>query len=665
MSYTIALAGNPNCGKTTLFNALTGANQYVGNWAGVTVEKREGSMTWGGRRCTIVDLPGIYSLSAYTIEEVCARDYLLWGQPDAVLNIVDGTNLERNLYLTLQLLELKRPLVVAINLMDEVQARGGQIDCQILEELLGVPVLPISARNGAGLNALCAALLDRLQSGRACPPPGYEAATCLALKQIEQLAPGCKPGWASLLLGGDPGLEERLMLTPGQRAQLESVVRQYVRQAGQSDRETALADSRYRLIAKVVQKAVRKGKAPRITATQRLDAVLTNRVLAIPIFLALMAAVFMLVFGPLGCALRDGVQALISQGIAPFFALLLKRYDAPKWLESLVLEAIFGGVGSVLSFLPQIMLLFLFLSLLEDSGYMARAAFLMDRPLRRLGLTGKSFIPMLMGFGCTTPAVLAARAVGSEKDRRFTIFLIPYLSCGARLPIYALFAGAFFPQRQGLVVFLLYFTGALVGAVMGMLLRRTTFGGRPDPFVMELPPYRRPTLRGTLRHTWEKGKGFVVKAGTVLFLMSLLIWLMQSFDTSLRPAPDSMHSMFGQIGVWLAPALKPLGFGSWQAAVALLSGIVAKEAVVSTLGVVYGAQGAGLALALQQQFTPLTACSFLVFALLYCPCTAALAAIRRELGSWKGMLAVALLQTGTAYAMSLLVYQVGGLLGLG
>ena len=604
MGCTVALTGNPNCGKTTLFNRLTGAHHTVGNWAGVTVEKKTGRALHRGTALTLVDLPGIYSLTPFSVEEVCARDYLMGGEADVVLDVLDGTNMERNLYLALLLTELGLPVVLAVNLMDEVQARGGDIDCARLSALLGVPVLPISARTGQGVEALLDAVLAAREAGGA----------------------------------------RRARVPDSAGEDVDEAVRR--------------ADARYRFLEDVCAQAVRRPpQSSRQTVTQRLDAVVTNRVLALPIFLLLMAAMFSAVFGRAGMAMKAGLEHFFAAVLSPWVLNLLAALHAPEWLCALTVDGVIGGVGGVLAFLPQITLLFLFLSLLEDSGYMARAAFIMDRPLRGLGLSGKAFIPMLMGFGCTTPAVMAARALETERDRRLTILLLPFLSCGARLPVYALFAGAFFAQRQGLVVFGLYLLGVCVAVCVGLLLRGTLFQGGRAPLLLELPAYRLPTVRGTLTHLWEKCGGFVAKAGTVLFWMSILVWMLQSFDPSLRylGGANAGDSMFAYIGRLVAPLLAPLGFGTWQAAAALLSGVVAKEAVVSTLGVLYGSGGVGAA------FTPASACAFLVFTLLYTPCVAALATIRRELHSTCAMLLVALGNTAVAYAAAWITYRVASL----
>ena len=668
MDKTVALAGNPNCGKTTLFNTLTGAHHTVGNWAGVTVEKKTGRAVLGGKAYWITDLPGTYSLSPYTVEEACARDYLLQGEANVILDVLDGTNLERNLYLALQLLELEKPLVLAVNLMDEVEARGGAVDCSRLSALLGVPVAPISARSGRGVPELMELAWAAEDTAKSRVRYGAQAERALAQMQV---ALSESPAtlrfatryYAARLLEGEQPVDLSLPTDETQERRIVGIARDFSAQGGMPG-DALLAEERYALIEGMARQAVRKPPGSRPTATERIDAVLTHRLLAIPIFLLLMFTMFTTVFGRAGSAMKAALEGFFSGVLAPCSSGWLLSLGAPAWLRSLLVDGVIGGVGGVLAFLPQMALLFLFLSLLEDSGYLARAAFIMDRPLRRLGLTGKAFIPMLTGFGCTTPAIMAARALETERDRRLTILLLPFLSCGARMPVYALLAGVFFQRYQGAVVFGMYLLGAALAVCAGLCLRGTLFRGGQAPLVLELPAYRLPTLRGTLTHLWEKCGGFVVKAGTVLFWMSILVWMLQSFDGSLRylgPAAGGEGSLFALLGAWLAPALRPLGFGTWQAAAALLSGVVAKEAVVSTMGVLYGgAQGLGPAVA--TWFTPASALSFMVFTLLYTPCVAALSTMRRELGSWRWMLCSAVGQCAVAYLAAFLTYRAALLL---
>lgn len=679
----LALVGNPNCGKTTLFNVLTGSNQYVGNWPGVTVAKKTGRVRVGGSELT--DLPGIYSLSPYSMEETVARDFLLEENPDVIINIVDGTNLERNLYLTLQLLELHKPVVVAVNMADDLRAKGWKLSCDTLSNDLGVPVIPITARRGENVERLLS-VATAADTGTETPVGSiYSSRTEEALREIRSvLEDGQRTAtthWgteaipidflAAKLLEGDAGIQKRLGLTSRQVEQIEQIAVRYVERAVReqgnpyADRETLLADERYRKIEQITAHCLKKC-AGGATLSERIDRVATHRILAIPCFLAVLFGLFALTFGPVGKLLSNGVKILFTVGIRPALEGLLHSLTAPEWCHRLVLDAVLGGVSGVLVFLPQIALLFLGLTLLEDSGYMARAAFLMDRPLRKIGLSGKSFIPMLMGFGCTTPAIMAARTLENEKDRKMTMMLLPFMSCGARLPIYAMFAGVFFPEWQGLVVFSLYLLGVLVAVLVGVVLRKTLFRGEAAPFVMELPPYRAPLFQSVVQHVWEKCKGFLVKAGTVIFSMSVLVWVLQSFTPRFQWALEPAQSMLGCSAAWLAPVLEPLGFGCWQAAVALLSGLIAKESVVSSLTILYAnGSTALLPAALQAAFTPASAAAFLVFCLLYMPCISAFATLRREMNSIPWAVGTAALSTGVAWVASLLTYRIGILLGGG
>ncbi len=709
MFMTLALAGNPNAGKTTLFNALTGSNQYVGNWPGVTVEKKEGAMKFHGESVRIVDLPGIYSLSPYSMEEIVTRDYITREHPDAIIDIVDGTNIERNLYLTLQLMELGIPVVVAVNMMDEVLKRGDSIDCDMLSRNLGAPALPIVARNGENVMEVVEHSHRLLHAAiaqhhvvehhgwemRAAPehealehklieedpyaarllayePPDvmarYDEHTLAAVKKIaERIHHAAHRAhlpvrWAAIkLLEGDAPIGKHLRLSHADIDYIEDVAREYEATSPYGDRETMVADCRYRLVAQIVKGAVTHALKPgEMTLSDKIDRVVTNRVLAIPIFLLMMFVVFAITFGPPGTFLKDGMETALgwlSEGATAGLSLL----GAAPWVISLVVDGIIGGVGGVITFLPQIALLFLFLSLLEDSGYMARAAFIMDKLLRKLGLSGKSFIPMLMGFGCTVPAVMAARTMESEKDRRMTILLTPFMSCGARLPVYALMAGAFFPGNEMVVVFSMYVLGMVVAVLSGLVLRKTLFRGDAASFVLELPPYRMPGLATIALHVWDRVRGFLVRAGTLIFAMSVAIWFLQTFNFRMQAVTDNADSMFAWLGRLIAPLLRPLGFGTWQAAVSLLSGFIAKESIVATMTLLYGAGSLGVTQALQGAFTPLSAYAFLAFVLLYMPCIAAFAAIRREMNSRKWTAIALLWGIGCAYIVALIIYQVGGL----
>lgn len=670
----VALAGNPNCGKTTLFNALTGSNQYVGNWPGVTVEKKEGTARLGDRSITVVDLPGIYSLSPYSMEEIVARDFIIGEGPDAVIDIVDATNLERNLYLTVQLLELERPLVLALNFMDEVKARGDQIDVERLSKELGVPVVPITAKTGEGLDELLQVAHRQMHLGVTYEPDDlYDDFTHDIHHRMGELihdyayAANLPAHWASIkLLEGDGIVAKALNLPADVQNKLDAIIAEYEASSALGDRETLVADSRYRYIERVVHASVTKGKdSEGPTLTEKIDRIVTGKYTALPLFLCAMLVMFVITFGPFGSWLQDGVSALIDL-FSSWLEGTLTAMGAPDVVISLACDGIISGVGGVLSFLPQIALLFFFLSFLEDSGYMSRAAFIMDRLLRRFGLSGKAFIPMLMGFGCSVPAIMGARTMENEKDRRMTILLIPFMSCSAKLPVYGLLSAAFFGPWAGLVVFGLYVIGMAVGILSGIFFKHTLFAGEPAPFVLELPPYRFPSMENIATHVWQKVKGFLVKAGTLILAMSIVLWLLQSFDFSLHMVDDAANSMLGTLGALIAPVFAPLGFGFWQAAVALLTGFIAKEMVVSSLSMFYGfsltAAGTAVAAAMTG-FTPLSAFSMLVFILLYVPCVAATSTMAKELGSAKWTVFSVCWQIGVAYVVSLLVHTVGLALG--
>ena len=675
----IALAGNPNSGKTTLFNALTGSDQYVGNWPGVTVEKKEGHAKTEEHKLTIVDLPGIYSLSPYSLEEIVARDFIIGERPDAIINIVDATNLERNMYLTVQLLELERPMVLALNFMDEVRARGDSIDLDALSQKLGIPVVPISARSGENVELLLQVTHRQLHTGYTLEPDDlYDDHTheihhrVGELIQDEAETAHLPAHWASIkLLEGDSIVENALRLSEEKLAALAEIAAEYAKASPFGDRETLVADSRYGYIEDVTAAVLTRGQAPEtLSVSDKIDKIVTHKVLAVPVFMLAMFLIFSITFGAFGSMLSDGVGGFMEDVVGSSVTQMLERGNVQPWLISLSVDGVIAGVGGVLTFLPQIALLFFFLSLLEDTGYMARAAFIMDRLLRRFGLSGKAFIPMLMGFGCTVPAVMGARTMESEKDRRMTIMLVPFMSCSAKLPVYGLIASAFFGERAGIVVFALYMLGMLMAIGSGLALKNTLFKGETAPFVLELPPYRVPTLNNTLRHVWERVRDFLVRAGTVIFLMSVVLWLLQTFDLSMRMVEDSSDSMLGAIGGAIAPMFRPMGYGTWQASVALLTGLIAKEAVVASLSMFYNfpltAESGVVAAALGSTFaTGLSAFAFLVFILLYVPCLAAVSAIHREMNSLKWTLISVGWQLGSAYIVSLLVYQLGGLLGLG
>lgn len=701
MQYTFALAGNQNSGKTTLFNQLTGSSQHVGNWPGVTVEKKTGAMlhhhhgqqTHLGlprrfRRAhengqavpdkysdvTIVDLPGIYSLSPYSMEEIVSRNFIVREKPDVVINIVDATNLERNLYLTLQLLQLGRPVVVALNMMDEVRSHGDVIDLAAMEKGLGVPVVAICARKGEGLDELVRRAMDAAENRRT--PPKLDICTGAAHKALHAIqhlveqpaqAHGMTSRYAATkLFEGDAPMMEELDLSEDTRHIIEEILSAMEREVGM-ERAAVMADTRYRFIEKLLATCYTRATEEGGTLTDRLDRVLTHPLLAIPVFLLMMLLVFYITFGPIGTWLADGFAALVQQGVDALAA-ALAGLGVAGWVRSLLVDGALTGVGSVLSFLPTILLLFLLLSILEDSGYMARAAFLMDKPLRKLGLNGRAFIPMMMGFGCTVPAVMSARSMNNQRDRRFTILLTPFMSCGAKVPIYALFTRAFFDGHQVLVMSAFYLTGVAVSIVVGLILKHTAFHGDAAPFIMELPAYRLPAPRNVARQLWDKASDFLKRAFTVIFLATMVVWFLQYFTFTLSPAPDMAHSMLGVIAGAIAPVFAPAGFGTVEASTAVLTGVMAKESVVSTLSVLAGVDpdSAQMVTALHAVFpTVLQAVSFLTFVLLYMPCVAAYAAMRREMESGRlATLAVAG-QTVLAWAAATLVFQVGRLLVLG
>ena len=666
-----ALVGNQNCGKTTLFNQLTGSNQHVGNFPGVTVDSKMGEIR-GEKGDAVVDLPGIYSIRPYTNEEIVTRSFILQQKPDGIINIVDATNIERNLYLTLQLLEMRIPMVIALNMMDEVRGNGGTIDLEKMETLLGVPVIAISAVKNEGIDDLIRAMRETARK-RSYPKvmdfcekgPVHRCIHAVS-HQVEDHAEriGMSPRFvATKIVEGDKDIIDRLDLSENEMDLMEHSIVEMERDSG-LDRNAALADMRYTFIERVCTQAVIKCKESKEhRRSVQMDSILTNKYLAIPVFLLIMMLVFWLTFGVIGSALSD----LMSVGIDALSGITDKaliQYGINPVVESLVIDGIFAGVGSVLSFLPIIVVLFFFLSILEDSGYMARIAFVMDRPLRKIGLSGKSFVSMLIGFGCSVPAVMSTRTLSSERDKRMTIMLIPFISCSAKIPIYALFAAAFFQKHQALVMMGMYLLGLLVGLVCALILNKTLFHGKPMPFVMELPNYRFPSAKSVLLLMWDKAKDFIQRAFTVIFLATLIIWFLQTFDTRLNVVTDSADSLLALIGKCIAPVFTPLGFNDWRVATALISGFTAKEAVVSTLSVLTGTTMSNLGETLETIFTPLTAFSFLVFTLLYTPCVAAVATIKREMNSvWK-TIGIVLMQCGVAWLVACIVYQVGSLLNV-
>ena len=663
---TFALAGNQNCGKTTLFNQLTGSNQHVGNFPGVTVDQKSGSIR-GHANTKITDLPGIYSMSPYTEEEIVSREFILREQPTGIINIVDATNIERNLYLTLQLIELDRPMVLALNMMDELTGNGGSVDINAMESLLGIPVVPISAAKGEGIEELVAHALHvahyQEKPGRMdfCDAESHRGAVhrCLhgIMHLIEDHAKEARIPVrfaATKIVEGDSHVIEALMLDQNEMEMIEHIICQMEKERG-LDRSAAIADMRFFFIGKLVDRTFHKAHESRQhERSRRIDKILTGKYTAIPAFIAIMSLVFYLTFNVIGAALQDLMAAAI--------AFLQDEADAAmtaagvnEAMHSLVIDGIFQGVGTVLSFLPIIVTLFFFLSLLEDTGYMARIAFVMDKWLRRIGLSGRSIVPLLIGFGCSVPAIMSTRTLPSERDRRMTILLTPFMSCSAKLPIYGFFIAAFFGDYGALPMIVLYFGAMLVGILMAYLGKNTIFKGEAVPFVMELPNYRMPGRRNVMQLLWEKSKDFLERAFSVIFIATIVIWFLQTFDFRLDMVADSSESMLASIAGVIAPVFAPLGFGDWRISTALISGFMAKESVVSTLGVLFGTSSISTVL------TPLAAASLLAFCLLYTPCVAAITSVKRELGT-KWAIWVVIFQCVIAWIVAFIVHTIGMLL---
>ena len=663
---TFALAGNQNCGKTTLFNQLTGSNQHVGNFPGVTVDQKSGSIR-GHENTKITDLPGIYSMSPYTDEEIVSREFILREQPTGIINIVDATNIERNLYLTLQLIELDRPMVLALNMMDELTGNGGSVDINAMESLLGIPVVPISAAKGEGIEELVAHALHvahyQEKPGRMdfCDAESHRGAVhrCLhgIMHLIEDHAKEARIPVrfaATKIVEGDSHVIEALMLDQNEMEMIEHIICQMEKERG-LDRSAAIADMRFSFIGKLVDRTFHKAHESRQhERSRRIDKILTGKYTAIPAFIAIMSLVFYLTFNVIGAALQDLMAAAI--------AFLQDEADSAmtaagvnEAMHSLVIDGIFQGVGTVLSFLPIIVTLFFFLSLLEDTGYMARIAFVMDKWLRRIGLSGRSIVPLLIGFGCSVPAIMSTRTLPSERDRRMTILLTPFMSCSAKLPIYGFFIAAFFGDYGALPMIVLYFGAMLVGILMAYLGKNTIFKGEAVPFVMELPNYRMPGRRNVMQLLWEKSKDFLERAFSVIFIATIVIWFLQTFDFRLDMVADSSESMLASIAGVIAPVFAPLGFGDWRISTALISGFMAKESVVSTLGVLFGTSSISTVL------TPLAAASLLAFCLLYTPCVAAITSVKRELGT-KWAIWVVIFQCVIAWIVAFIVHTIGMLL---
>lgn len=671
MAYQIALVGNPNCGKTTAFNALTGSKAYVGNWPGVTVEKKEGQLRGTNEEVTVVDLPGIYSLSPYTPEEVVARNYIIKEQPSLILNIVDASNIERNLYLTHQLVELGRPTIIALNMMDVVEKRGETIDLVELEKRFGVKVVPISAIKNKGLDELIKLALEvcAQKTKIGTKPLPFEAPVEKAIAKVIDLLGSQKiesfynPRWFALkVLEQDKKILEELTLSEDEKREIASYISDLT-STYEDDVESIVINQRYEYITQHIEKIVKNRLVNKVTLSDKIDRIITNRVLAIPIFFGIMWLVYFLsiqTIGDMTIAFMEGLFGTIGEQVGMF----LENVQVSPWIQGLIVDGIIGGVGAVLGFVPQLMILFLLIGILEDCGYMSRVAFIMDKIFRKFGLSGKSFIPMVIGTGCSVPGIMASRTIESERDRKMTIMLTPFIPCGAKLPVFALLVGAFFPQNVW-VAPSMYILGILMVILSGLILKNTLFKGEAAPYILELPDYHMPNFKGIFMQMWDRSKAFIIKAGTVIFVASGLIWFLQSFNFNLEMV-ETEQSILASIGHFIAPIFAPLGFGTWQASVATVTGLLAREAIVATFGVLLGVGEVtevdpGLVSNIGALFTPLSAYAFMAFTLLAAPCVAAIGAMRREFGNWKWTLIAVGYQTGLAWFVAFVIYQVGSL----
>ncbi|MDX9938514.1 MAG: ferrous iron transport protein B [Sphaerochaetaceae bacterium] len=671
MAHTIALAGNPNSGKTSLFNELTGSTQYVGNWPGVTVEKKEGHLKHD-KRYLIVDLPGIYSLSPYTLEEVVTRDYLLDGRPDLIIDVVDSTNLERNLYLTTQLIETGIPVVIALNMMDITEKRGDVIDVLALSHSLGCPVVPTSAVTRDGLKELVRVALQMIEKAQSVAKTAtFSKPVEYALGKIGAFLEGNVPPetlrwYAIKLFERDGKVLARLNLGETRLQEIETIILQVESETDDAS-EGLVTNDRYEYLSAITMRTHRQAKKKgNLSASDRIDRVVTNRWLALPLFFLLMWGIYYIAIQSVGDLFIGWIEWLFVDLIGANVALGLSMIGTSPWLTGLVVDGIIAGVGSVLTFVPQMMILFFFLSLMEDCGYMARVAFIMDRIFRKFGLSGKSFIPMLIGTGCSVPAIMASRTIENQRDRRMTVMLTPFIPCGAKLPVFALLVGAFFPNSAW-IASSMYLVGIIAVILSGIVLKKTkAFAGDPAPFVMELPAYHMPRMKGVFIHMWERGKQFIKKAGTIIAVASAAIWILQSTSWSFQLV-ETQQSILASLGRLIAPLFVPLGFGTWEVAVATITGLLAKETIVATFGIVLGlgnvAEGdPNLLASIGTFFTPVSAYAFMVFTLFAAPCAAAIGATRREMQSARWTWAAILFQTGIAYAAALLVYQIGSLI---
>ena len=674
MSIKIGLAGNPNCGKTTMFNDLTGSTQYVGNWPGVTVEKKGGKLK-GHKDVEIVDLPGVYSLSPYTLEEVVTRNFMIEDKPDAIINIVDASNIERNLYLTTQILELGIPTVIALNMMDIVEKNGDKIDLNKLSDILGCPVIETSALKGKGIKEVAEKAVELANEKKKFNFEVPYSEECKnALSEIEKFAKenlsssNIESKYLAIkLFERDEKIVEKLQLNESSLKEIENIVKKCEDELD-DDSESIITSDRYAFIGTIVSKAIKKANNSNESTSDKIDKIITNRFLALPIFAAIMWAVYYISVSSIGTIVTDWTNdTLFGEIVAGNVGNWLQVLGVADWLYSLIIDGLIGGVGAVLGFVPQIMLLFLFLSILEDCGYMARVAFIMDRVFKKFGLSGKSFIPMLISSGCGVPGIMATRTMENDRDRKMTIMLTTFIPCGAKLPIIALFAGALFGGASW-VAPSVYFLGIVMIIICGIILKQTKlFKGEPAPFVMELPQYHIPSAKNVLLHMWERGRAFIVKAGTIIFVACGAIWFISSFNFRLEMV-DAGESILAAIGNVFAPIFAPLGFGNWQSSVASISGLVAKENVVGTFGVLFGVAEAAeddptLLQHVSGMFTIASAYAFIAFNMLNAPCFAAIGAIRREMGSWKWMWITIGFQTGTAYLVALVINQVGSFIG--
>ncbi|MEG0371156.1 MAG: ferrous iron transport protein B [Clostridium sp.] len=669
MKLNVALLGNPNSGKTTTFNELTGSTQHVGNWPGVTVEKKEGKLKKHKAEISIIDLPGIYSLSPYTLEEVIARDYIINEKPDLILNIVDASNLERNLYLTHQILDLDVPVIVALNMVDIVERRGDKIDIDSLSMELNVPVVPISALKSKGFDELVDAIVNKGNNTTKIKssPILFEESLESAIYEVQSIIENNSNyrdniRWFSIkAIEGDQKVLESIEL-PNNNMESITNIKSRLEDSEDDDIESIVTTARYDSIAKITKKVLTRKSTSKLTISDKIDKIVTNRILALPIFFGVMWFVYWISIQTIGDMTIVGVESIIENFIVAPIGGLFESVGAAAWIQSLILDGIIGGIGAVMGFVPQLMLLYLFIGILEDCGYMARVAFIMDRVFRRFGLSGKSFIPMLIGTGCSVPAIMASRTIENERDRKMTIMLTPFIPCSAKLPVFALLIGAFFPSHSW-VGPSMYFVGIGMVIVSGIILKKTLFKGETAPFVMELPEYRMPRAKGVFIQMLERGKSFIVKAGSIIFFASGLIWLLQSFNFSFEMVQAS-ESMLASIGRFIAPIFAPLGFGHWEAAVATVTGLLAKEAVVSTFGILAGVgetleTDPSLIGYISSMFTPVSAYAFMIFTLLAAPCFAAIGAMKREFGTWRWTFIAIGYQTGLAWVMAFIVYQVG------